>query len=169
MHQNLPFLNLSNEGDDLILETYASNEHWNEVLKIKEGKKLCKYYSESFNNAEFNYHTMEKEILVVIRGIEKFLICLSPKPFLIQTDYKGILNFVKENLSNMQAQGRLLCWQLWLNYFSFSIEHIQGSKNSVADSLTRKLANCDHQSKTPAGNGENLKWNAITARTSFSF
>jgi len=52
---------------------------------------------------------------------------------------------VKKNLSNMQAQGRLLCWQLWLNPFSFSIEHIQGSKNSLADSLTRGLTNGDHQ------------------------
>jgi len=38
---------------------------------------------------------MEKEILAVIRGIEKFLIFLAPKPFLIRTDYKGILGFVK--------------------------------------------------------------------------
>jgi len=46
---------------------------------------------------------MEKEILTGIKGIEKFLIFLAPKPFLIQTDCKGILDFVKKNLSNMQA------------------------------------------------------------------
>jgi len=38
---------------------------------------------------------MKKEILAVIRGIEKFLIFLAPKSFLIQTDCKGILGFVK--------------------------------------------------------------------------
>jgi len=47
---------------------------------------------------------MEKEIPVVIRGIEKFLIFLSTKSFLIRIDYKEILSFVKKNLSNMQAQ-----------------------------------------------------------------
>jgi len=31
---------------------------------------------------------MEKEIPAVIRGIEKFLIFLASKPFLIQTDWK---------------------------------------------------------------------------------
>jgi len=36
MCKNLPVLNLSNEGDGLILETDASNEHWSAVLKIKE-------------------------------------------------------------------------------------------------------------------------------------
>ena len=95
---------------------------------------------------------MEKEILAVIRGIENFLIFLATKPFLICTDCKGILCFVKRNLSNMQAQGRLKRWQLWLNQFSFSIE---SSNNSLVDSLTLELANGDHLSRTPAGNGGN--------------
>ena len=157
MCKNLPVFNLPNEEDDLILETDASNEHWSAALKIKEGEKEKKYCSGSFNKAECNYPTMEKEIIAVIRGIEKFLIFLAPKPFLIRTDCNGIKGFVKKNLSNMQAQGRLLRWQLWLNQFSFSIEHIQGSKNSLADSLTRELANGDHQSRTPAGKGVNPK------------
>ena len=51
MSKNLPVLNLSNEEDDLILETDASNEHWSAVPKIKEGEKLCKYCSGNFNKA----------------------------------------------------------------------------------------------------------------------
>ena len=118
-------------------------------------KKNSAAITVDFNKIECNYPTMEQEILAVIRGIEKFLIFLAPKPFLIQTDCKGILGFVEKNLSNMQAQGRLLRWQLWLNQFSFSIEHIQGSKNSLADSLTRELTNGDHQSRPPARKGGN--------------
>ena len=83
--------------------------------KLKKGEKLCKYCSGNFNKVECNYPTMEKEILAVIRRIEKFLIFLAPKPFLIRTDCKEILDFVKNNLSNMQAKGQLLHWQLWLN------------------------------------------------------
>jgi len=60
MYKNLSVLNLPNEGDDLILETYASNKHWSAILKIKEGEKLCKYCSGNFNKAEYNYLTMEK-------------------------------------------------------------------------------------------------------------
>jgi len=74
MRKNLPVLNLPNEEDDLILEIDASNEHWSAVLKIKEGEKLYKYCSGSFNKAECNYPTMKKEILAVIRRIKKFLI-----------------------------------------------------------------------------------------------
>ena len=39
MCKNLSVLNLPNEGNDLVHETDASNEHWSVVLKIKEGKK----------------------------------------------------------------------------------------------------------------------------------
>ena len=63
--------------------------------KIKKGEKLYKFCSGSFNKAECSYPTMKKEILTVIRGIEKFLIFLAPKPFLIRIDCKGILGFVK--------------------------------------------------------------------------
>jgi len=73
MCKNLPVLNLPNEEDDLILETDASNEHWSAILKIKKGEKLCKWCNGSFNKTECNYPTMKKQILAVIRGIEKFL------------------------------------------------------------------------------------------------
>ena len=105
MCKNLPVFNLPNEVDDLIFEIDANDEHQSVVLKIKDGEKLCKYCSGSFNKADCNYPTMEKEIPAVVRGIEIFLIFLALKPFLILTDYKRILGFVKKNLSNMQAQG----------------------------------------------------------------
>jgi len=83
MCKNIPVLNFCNEGNDLILETDTNNEHWSGVLKIKEERKLCTYCNGGFNKVEHNYGTMEKEILTIIRGIEKFLILLAAKPFLI--------------------------------------------------------------------------------------
>ena len=60
MCKNLLVLNLPNEGDDLVLETDANNEHRSVVLKIKEGEKLCKYCSRSFSKAECNYSTEKR-------------------------------------------------------------------------------------------------------------
>ena len=82
--------------------------------KLKKEKNFANVRVEVFK-AKCNYPTMKKEILAVIRGIEKFLIFLVAKPFLIQTDCKAKLGFVKKNLSNMQVQRRLLHWDLWLN------------------------------------------------------
>ena len=41
MCKKLPILNLHNKGDDLILETDASNEHRSAVLKIKEEENFA--------------------------------------------------------------------------------------------------------------------------------
>ena len=49
--KNLPVLNFSNETDDLILKIDASNEYWSAVHQIKEGEKLSKCCSKSFNKA----------------------------------------------------------------------------------------------------------------------
>ena len=70
MYKNLHVFSLPNEGNDLVLETDANNEYQTAVLKIKEGEKLCKYCSGSFNKAECNYPMMEKEILVIIRELK---------------------------------------------------------------------------------------------------
>jgi len=69
MCKNILVLNLPNEGDDLVLEADANNEYRSAVLKIKEGERLCKYCSRSFNQVECNYPMMKKEILTVIREI----------------------------------------------------------------------------------------------------
>ena len=75
---------MPSEGDDLVLEADVSNEHLSAVLKIKEDEKLYKYYSGSFNKAECNYPTIEKKILAIITGIEKFLIFLALNLFLFE-------------------------------------------------------------------------------------
>jgi len=56
-------LNLPNEGDDLVLKTDANNEHWSASLKIKEGEKLHKYCSGSFNKVKCNSLRWKKKSL----------------------------------------------------------------------------------------------------------
>ena len=51
----------TNEGDDLVFETNGSNEHWSAVLKIKEGEKLCKYCSGSFNKTNATIRQWKKK------------------------------------------------------------------------------------------------------------
>lgn len=108
---------------------------------------------------------MERELLTIVKGIEKILIFLAPKPFLIRTDCKGLLGFINKNLSNMQVQGRLLRWQLWLKQFTFDREHINGNKSSLADTLTRELADGIHIHKTyTAREGNTPSRNSRSAR-----
>ena len=47
---------------------------------------------------------MKKEIIVVTRGIEKFLIILALKPFLTRIDCNGLLGFVKKFIKYASAR-----------------------------------------------------------------
>ena len=68
---DLPKLRLPNENDNLILETDASDKYWAAILKADLGE-ICHYTSGTFNNNQINYDINENELLVIIKGINKF-------------------------------------------------------------------------------------------------
>ncbi|XP_074325347.1 uncharacterized protein LOC141662740 [Apium graveolens] len=127
--------------DKLIIETDASDEYWGGVLKAVNSDKelICRYASESFKDAEKNYHSNEKEYLAVIRVINKFSIYLTPVKFLVRTDNRNFTYFLRIKLQGDNKQGRLVRWQQWLSRYSFDVEHIEGVKNCLADFLTREF------------------------------
>ena len=140
----LPELYHPSESDEMILETDASGEFWGAVLKARNNdkeEKLCRYSSGTFQGAERNYHSNEKEYLAVKKGITKFRIYLISKEFLVRTDNKNFGYFLRTNISGDYKQGRLIRWQQWFNYYKFRVEHIKGIHNSLADSLTREFSN----------------------------
>ena len=79
---NLPKVRLPNENDNLILQTDASDKYWAAILKIDLGE-ICRYTSRTFNEKQINYDINEKELLAIIKGINKFEVFLLPKPFII--------------------------------------------------------------------------------------
>ena len=74
-----------NKKDNLILQTDASDKHWATILKTDLGE-ICRYASGTFNNNQIHYDINEKELLAIIKGINKFEIFLLPKPFTLETD-----------------------------------------------------------------------------------
>jgi len=61
-------LSIPKEGDQLIVETDASEKCWGGLLKAKkvDGKgHVCRYANGSFKPAEINYHSNEKKLLVL--------------------------------------------------------------------------------------------------------
>ena len=81
----MPKLRLPNENDNLILQTDALDKYWAAILKI-DLREICTYTSETFNNNQINYDINEKELLAIIKRINKFEIFLLPKHFIIETD-----------------------------------------------------------------------------------
>ena len=100
-------------------------------------KKICWYTSGSFKAAELNYHSNEKELLAVKQVISKFSAYLTPVKFLVRTDNKNFTYFLRTNIAGDSKQGRLVRWQMWFSRYSFEVEHLAGTKNTLADCLTR--------------------------------
>lgn len=138
--QNLPPLKLPEEGEELIIETDASDNYWGAVLKSRNADKverLCRYASGTFKDAEKKYHSNEKEILAVMRAIDKFRLFVASNEFLVRTDNQNVKSFRRVNVGQDYKQARLIRWQQWFSHYKFKVEYIKGEHNALADFLSR--------------------------------
>jgi ribonuclease HI len=90
------------------------------------GRKLTK--------AETNYSVTEKECLAVIEALKAYRPYLLAREFDLYTDHqslKWLLTRTKEH------SGRLWCWVDKIQEFQYTVRHIAGTKNTVADALSR--------------------------------
>lgn len=72
-------------------------------------------------------------------GITKFQQYLEHREFLIQCDNSALTHI----LNHPRQVGKIARWVSFVNSFSFSIEHISGSSNNVADALSRMFENTE--------------------------
>ena len=91
------------------------------------------YASKVINNAQMNYATTKKEILVIIYALEKFRSYLVGSKVVIFTDHAAI----KHLLTKADSKPRLIRWVLLLQEFDIIIKDKKGSDNVVVDHLSR--------------------------------
>jgi len=130
-----PVLELPDQSKEMILTTDASDIaiSYNLSMMNDGQERIISYDGRRLRPAERNYTACEKECLGVILGVLYYREFLQPKPFLIRTENSALkfLNFVKH------IQGRLGRWNMLLSGYNYRIEHIKGTKNVVADTLSR--------------------------------
>ena len=135
---NLPKLRLPNENDNLVLQTDVLDKYWAAILKIDLGE-ICRYTSGTFNNNQINYNINEKELLAIIKGINKFEVFLLPKSFIIETDNTQVAGFIKNNTGKGVQARRLSRWKTLLSYYNFNIVHLKRTGNFLVDFLSRNV------------------------------
>nr|GFA55939.1 reverse transcriptase domain-containing protein [Tanacetum cinerariifolium] len=85
------------------------------------------------NQAEANYTTTEKEMLVVVYAFEKFRSYLIMNKSIVYTDHSAL----KYLFAKKDTKARLLRWILLLHEFDFKVIDTRGEKNYAADHLSR--------------------------------
>ena len=93
------------------------------------------YASKSLSDAESRYANIERELLAVCFGVERFKTYVFGRSFKIVTDHKPLIMILNKNLTS--APPRLQRMMLKLQGYNFTIEYRPGSDMVLPDSLSR--------------------------------
>ena len=113
----------------------ASDFAMGAVLGQKAEKvfKAIYYASKTFNEAQENYSTTEKEMLAIVFACEKFRPYILGSHVIIHTDHAAI----KYLMAKKEAKPRLFRWVLLLEEFDLEIKDKKCCDNVIADHLSR--------------------------------
>ena len=102
------------------------------------------YASRTFNEAQENYSTIEKEMLAIVFAYEKIRPYILGSHVIVHTDHAAI----KYLMSKKEAKPRLIRWVLLLQEFDFEIKDKKGFDNVIADHLSRVERNMAEEKET---------------------
>lgn len=105
------------------------------VCYVYADKKLhvIHYASKVLNEAQINYATTEKDLLIIVYAFEKFRYYLIGSKVIVYTDHAAI----KYLLTKPDSKKRLIRWILLLREFDLEICDKKGTQNLVEDHLSR--------------------------------
>ena len=95
--------------------------------------KVIYYARKTFNEAQENYSTTEKEMLAMVFACEKFRPYILGSHVMIHTDHAVLKYLMTKNY----AKPRLIRWVILLLEFDLEIKDNNGSDNVIADHLSR--------------------------------
>lgn len=128
------------------LGVVLSQEHEGHLLPVA-------FASRALNKHELNYSTLQLECLAVVFAFQKFQQYLEHREFDVHTDCSALTWL----LNHPRQTGKIARWITLINSFKFTIAHIKGKDNNVADCLSRLFENTETTEITPPNPPESLK------------
>lgn len=131
-----PVLQVPDFEKEFVLVCDASDMAVSAVLNQRgeAGLAPIAFASRLLSATERKYSTYEKECLAVVWGCERFRVYLEHTPFILHTDNQALSWLLKQ----VRELGRIGRWVLRLAAFKFTVVHVAGKANVVADCLTRQ-------------------------------
>ena len=100
-------------------------------------QKIIATCSHKLSSTEQRWSTIERECYGLIYSIRKFKYFLEGRKFFIKTDHKPLVFLDKRDYNNAKIRR----WQQELQQYTFTICHIAGTDNGIADLLSRPAGN----------------------------
>ncbi|KAK0576587.1 hypothetical protein LWI29_020181 [Acer saccharum] len=135
--QSPPALTIPSSSQ-LILQTDASDIFWGAVLIEEQAgqRSYCSHASGKFKDSQQHYHTIYKEILAIKYGIQKLDFHLRTRNFIVEMDnssFPKVLDF----RNKIPPNPLLLRLKDWFARYDFTVRHVKGHHNIIADMLSR--------------------------------
>jgi len=128
-------LQLPNYALPFKIQTDASKIGIGAVLlqTYPEGDRPVCYMSKKLSPTQQRWPAIEQECYAVVSAIEQWRHYLHGHHFLVESDHKPLESFTTKSQSNDKCER----WRLKLQSYDFTIRHIAGESNTVADFLSR--------------------------------
>ena len=101
---------------------------------LQDGRPIA-FASKALTETEQRYANIERELLAVVFGCERFHTYVYGKPFVVETDHKPLEMIHKKSLASTPP--RLQRMLLRLQHYDVSIKYRPGKEMVLADSLSR--------------------------------
>ena len=117
----------------VLLQVVPSSDANSDVFQYQP----ISFASQKFSPQAVNWSTIEQEAYGIYFGVKSFSYYLRCKPFTLETDHNNLL------WMEASAVPKVIRWRVYLQSFSFTLRHIPGKQNIVADWLSRAHTNAD--------------------------
>ena len=137
-----PILKYPDPEQPYVLFTDASKIGWSGVLTQHYAERdarpryhpVC-YVSGLFRGSQLNWAALTKEAYAIYMSIKKLTFYVTESNLTVRSDHLPLKKFLEKQTMNAKVNN----WAVELEQFKVKLEWIQGTKNTLADSLSRLL------------------------------
>ena len=149
-----PILKYADTSKPYTLYTDASKYGWVGALTQShtmdiDGKSVSTdhpvaFVSGLFRGSQLNWAALTKEAFAIYMSVKKLSFYLDQANIYLRSDHLPLKRFLQKNTLNSKVNN----WAMELESFNIQFKYIQGSKNVLADTLSR-LIDIDEDTRLP--------------------